>query len=204
MQFILEPLPYAYNALEPFIDQETMRIHHDKHHQAYTDKFNAAIKDLHGLEGKSAEEIVSKWSSFPDGVKNAVRNNGGGFINHNFFWKILKKDEKLQGKIAEAIVKRFGSFENFKKEFSDAAINRFGSGWAWLVLDKGKLEIVSTANQDTPLSEGKIPLLTIDVWEHAYYLKYKNVRPEYVNAFFSVINWKEVEKNYIRAMNIKQ
>ena len=192
----LEPLPYSYDALEPFIDAKTMEIHHDKHHQTYVDKLNAALEKHKELQGKKVNELLENLNKIPEEIRNAVRNNGGGHANHSFFWPLLKKNIKFDGEIAEAIKKRFGSFEKFKEEFSNAAMNRFGSGWVWLVLNNGKLEIVSTVNQDSPLSEGKIPLLTLDVWEHAYYLKYQNRRGEYVNAFFNIINWKRVNENF--------
>ncbi len=197
----LEPLPYPYGSLEPHIDSKTMEIHHDKHHQTYVDKLNAALEKHPELQKKKVNELLENLNKIPEEIRNAVRNNGGGHANHSFFWPLLKKDVKFEGKIADAINKRFGSFEKFKEEFSNAAVNRFGSGWAWLVLDKDKLEIVSSANQDNPLSEGKIPLLTLDVWEHAYYLKYQNRRAEYVNAFFNIINWKKVNENFV---NIKK
>ncbi len=193
----LEPLPYPYGFLEPYIDSKTMEIHHDKHHQTYVDKLNAALEKHKELQNKKVNELLENLNKVPEEIRNAVRNNGGGHANHSFFWPLLKKDVKFEGKIADAINKRFGSFEKFKEEFSNAAINRFGSGWAWLVLDKGKLEIVSSANQDSPLSEGKIPLLTLDVWEHAYYLKYQNRRAEYIGAFFNIINWKKVNENFV-------
>ncbi len=193
----LEPLPYPYGFLEPYIDSKTMEIHHDKHHQTYVDKLNVALEKHKELQNKKVNELLENLNKIPEEIRNAVRNNGGGHANHSFFWPLLKKDVKFEGKIADAINKRFGSFEKFKEEFSNAAINRFGSGWAWLVLDKGKLEIVSSANQDSPLSEGKIPLLTLDVWEHAYYLKYQNRRAEYVSAFFNIINWKKVNENFV-------
>ena len=197
----LEPLPYSYDSLEPYIDLKTMEIHHDKHHQTYVDKLNAALEKYPELQKKKVNELLENLNKIPEEIRNAVRNNGGGHANHSFFWPLLKKDVKFEGKIADAINKRFGSFEKFKEEFSNAAVNRFGSGWVWLVLDKDKLEIVSSANQDSPLSEGKIPLLTLDVWEHAYYLKYQNRRAEYIGAFFNIINWKRVNENFV---NIKK
>ena len=196
MKHELPKLGYEYNALEPYIDEQTMKIHHDKHHQTYVDKLNAALEPFAGLQKLKVEELLQKLDTVPEAARNAVKNNGGGVLNHTMFWTVLKKDVKMPKEIAAAIDKDFGSFENFKKTFSDAAMNRFGSGWAWLVLNKGKLEIVSTANQDTPLSEGKTPILLIDVWEHAYYLKYQNRRAEYVENFWKVINWDQVNKNY--------
>jgi len=195
----LEPLPYDYNALEPHIDEQTMKIHHDKHHQAYCDKFNAALKKQPELYDKKPEELIANLKDLPEEIRTAIRNNGGGFINHNFFWSILKKETQPTGEILEAINKKFGSIEKFKEEFSNAAKTRFGSGWAWLVLNNGELEIMSTPNQDSPLTQGKKPLLAIDVWEHAYYLKYQNKRPEYVENFFNIINWDKVNELYKKA-----
>lgn len=194
----LEPLPYSYDSLEPFIDAKTMEIHHGKHHQTYVDKLNAALEKYPELQKKEINELLKSLDKIPEEIRNAVRNNGGGHANHSFFWPLLKKNVKFEGGIADAIKKRFGSFDKFKEEFSNAAMNRFGSGWAWLVLDKGRLEIVSSANQDNPLSDGKIPILTLDVWEHAYYLKYQNRRNEYIDAFFNVINWKKTNENFLK------
>jgi Fe-Mn family superoxide dismutase len=199
-KFELPKLEYAYNSLEPYIDEQTMRIHHDKHHQTYTDKFNEALEKHPELFRKKPEEIIEDLNKIPEDIKIAVKNHGGGYVNHSFFWKILKKDTELRGKIKTAIDKKFGSFENFKKEFSDAATGVFGSGWAWLVLnEKKEMEIIKTSNQESPLTLGKIPLLVIDVWEHAYYLKYQNKRADYVSNFFNVINWKKVEETFINA-----
>lgn len=192
----LPKLPYDYNALEPHIDAKTMEIHHTKHHQAYINKFNAAVESEPSVKGKSAMELVSNLDTVPENIKGAVRNNGGGHVNHSFFWQILKKDVKPGGEILDAINSAFGSIDDFKSQFSAAAATRFGSGWAWLVDYNGKLEIMSTANQDSPLSLGKTPLIGIDVWEHAYYLKYQNRRPDYVAAFFNVINWDKVNEYY--------
>lgn len=192
-KFELPKLGYAYNALEPYIDEQTMILHHTKHHQTYTDKFNAALENNPELQSKKAEDIIAELNKVPESIRTAVKNNGGGYINHNFFWEILKKDVKFTGKIADEINKKWGNFEAFKKEFSDAALTQFGSGWAWLVKDKtGKLQIIKTANQDSPLSQGLTPLMCIDVWEHAYYLKYQNRRAEYIENFFKVINWEKV------------
>jgi len=196
----LEPLPYAYNSLEPYIDEQTMRIHHDKHHQAYFDKFTAAISGEMKLKDKKVEEILKDLSQISEKVKTAVVNHGGGYYNHSFFWQILKKDVPFSGKVSEAIVKQWGSFDKFKEELSNAAVGKFGSGWAWLVLNKGRLEIITTSNQDCPLSLGMVPLLNIDVWEHAYYLKYQNRRAEYVENFCKVINWKKVDELYNKAV----
>lgn len=201
MSFELPKLKYAFDALEPHIDARTMEIHHDKHHGGYTKKLNAAIEGT-DLDGKNIENILQNL----DMSNTAVRNNGGGYYNHNLFWEIMSPDGggKPEGELAEAIDKAFGSFEAFKDEFSKAAAGRFGSGWAWLcVHDGGKLEICSTPNQDNPLMpevgcKGN-PILGLDVWEHAYYLNYQNKRPEYIEAFFNVINWKEVSSRYAKA-----
>ena len=197
--YTLPKLPYSFDALEPFIDARTMEIHYTKHHQGYVDKLNAAVKGRPELEKMDVQELVNNLNNVPEAIRIAVRNNGGGHLNHSFFWPIMKKGVKMRGKIAEAINRDFGSFEKFREEFSNAAAGRFGSGWAWLVVSKGKLEVMSTANQDSPVSEGKKPVLGIDVWEHAYYLKYQNRRPEYIDAFFSVINWDRVNEHFERA-----
>ena len=198
MSFVLPNLPYAYEALEPHIDARTMEIHHGKHHAAYTNNLNAAIAGT-DLEGKSIEEIMALCKDKP-----AVRNNGGGFYNHNLFWEIMAPNAggNPTGELAQAINDAFGTFENFKDEFAKAAATRFGSGWAWLCVSNGKLEICSTPNQDNPfLGEGcsGTPILGLDVWEHAYYLNYQNRRPDYINAFFNVINWGEVAKRFAAA-----
>lgn len=193
----LQPLPYKYDSLEPFIDEETMKIHHDKHHQAYCDNFNKALQSHPKLFKKKPEELLAGIENVPEEIRDAVRNNGGGFVNHSFFWSILKKNTKPKGEILEAINKKFGSIESFKEEFGKAASTRFGSGWAWLVLNNRELEIISTPNQDSPLSKGMTPLLTIDVWEHAYYLKYRNKRQEYIQNFFNVINWDKVNEIFV-------
>lgn len=200
--FELPKLDYEYNELEPHIDAKTMEIHHSKHHAGYTKNFNAVLEKAN-VEEKSAEEIVAKYKDLPQEIQTAVRNNGGGYINHKFFWKVMSPNGGGQpsGELLDAIIVAFGSYNNFKEKFSTAAKTRFGSGWAWLVVNNGKLEIMSTANQDTPLSEDKTPILTLDVWEHAYYLKYQNKRPDYVEAFFNVINWEEVSKKYKEAMS---
>jgi superoxide dismutase, Fe-Mn family len=200
MAFELPKLPYAYDALEPHIDAQTMEIHHSRHHNAYTTNLNAAIAGTE-LEGKSIEEILKTL----DLSKAAVRNNGGGFYNHNLFWEIMSPNGggEPTGELAEAITSTFGSFEAFKDAFSKAGAGQFGSGWAWLVVKNGKLEVVGTPNQDNPLmpgvANGGTPILGMDVWEHAYYLKYQNKRPDYINAFFNVINWDEVAKRYAAA-----
>lgn len=196
MKHELPKLEYAYDALEPYIDAKTMEIHHTKHHQAYIDKLNLAIEKYPELQEKKVEELLKDLNKIPEDIRAAVRNHGGGHYNHSMFWKLLKKNVKMSEKVNVAIDESFGNFENFKKQFTDAALNRFGSGWAWLVLNKGKLEVLSTANQDNPVSEGKIPILGIDVWEHAYYLKYQNRRAEYVEAFWNIINWEEVNSNF--------
>ncbi len=199
MSHSLPELEYSYDALEPFIDAKTMEIHHSKHHQAYTNKFNEALAGHADLLALPAEKLITDLSKVPEGIRNAVRNNGGGFINHKLFWILLKTDVKFAGPAADAINAKFGGLEQFKEKFSAAAIGQFGSGWAWLVMNNGELDIMGTANQDSPLSEGKTPILCLDVWEHAYYLKYQNRRPEYVDAFFSVINWEKVNEFYLAA-----
>ena len=191
----LPPLPYDYNALEPHIDAKTMEIHHTKHHQGYTDKLNAAIEGT-DLAGKSIEEILTT-PNLPQGVIN----NGGGFYNHNLFWTILSPQGSGQpdGELMQAIESAFGSYENFVNEFETAAQTRFGSGWAWLVVDNGQLKVTSTANQDCPLMDGQTPILGLDVWEHAYYLNYQNRRPDYVSSFWNVVNWSQVAEYYANA-----
>lgn len=194
MTYTLPDLPYAFDALEPYIDEETMHLHHDKHHNTYVTNLNAAIEKHPELGEKTIEELLSDMDAVPTDIKTAVRNNGGGHANHSFFWKImaLNAGGEPTGAIKEAIDEAFGDFATFKEEFKKAAAGRFGSGWAWLVMENGKLAITSTANQDSPLMEGKTPILGLDVWEHAYYLKYKNVRPDYIEAFWNVVNWEEV------------
>lgn len=200
MAFKTPDLPYAYNALEPHIDETTMKVHHDKHHVGYTTKLNAAVEGTE-YEKMDAEELVAKRDSLPDNIKTAVRNAGGGHVNHSLFWTIMSPNGggAPTGELAEAINSAFGSFDAFKEQFDAAAKGRFGSGWAWLVVNNGTLEIMSTPNQDSPLSEGKTPILGLDVWEHAYYLKYQNRRPEYIQAFFNVVNWDQVAKNFAAA-----
>jgi Fe-Mn family superoxide dismutase len=201
MKHELPELGYEYDALEPFIDAKTMEIHHKKHHQAYIDKLNAAL-EKHSEICEDIFELLKDTSKIPEDIRQAVINNGGGHVNHSFFWKILAKDKKFSGKIKEEIEKEFGNFDNFKIKFKESALGRFGSGWTWLVLNKDKkLEIISTGNQDSPLSIGFIPVLGLDVWEHAYYLKYQNRRADYVDAFWNVINWEQVDKNYADALN---
>jgi Fe-Mn family superoxide dismutase len=196
MSHKLPELPYSHDALEPYIDAKTMEIHHSKHHQTYVDKLNAAIKDEASLSQLSVEQLVRNLNEVPEKIRTAVRNHGGGHINHSFFWPTLKKDVRQAGPVVDAIAKKFGSFDSFKENFSNSAALLFGSGWAWLVIDRGELSIVTTANQDSPISQGKTPLLGLDVWEHAYYLKYQNRRPEYISAFFNVINWEKINENY--------
>lgn len=198
MSFTLPPLPYPSDALEPHIDKTTMEIHHDKHHNAYVTNLNKALESAPDLSGKSLEELLANNCAIvPDAIKTAVRNNGGGHANHSFFWPILagKAGGAPTGEIASVINSNFSSFDTFKGKFNAAAAGRFGSGWAWLLKDGGgKFEISSTANQDSPLMEGKKPILGLDVWEHAYYLKYQNRRPEYIAAWWNVVNWNEVNK----------
>jgi Fe-Mn family superoxide dismutase len=198
MAHSVPPLPYDYNALEPHIDEQTMRIHHDKHHAAYVNNLNAALEKHPELAGKSVEELVKGINTVPEDIRTAVRNNGGGHINHTMFWEIMGpgKGGEPAGRIGDAIKSSFGDFEKFKTQMNDAGVKRFGSGWAWLIDAGGKLTIESTANQDSPLMEGKKPLLGIDVWEHAYYLKYQNRRPDYLAAWWSVVNWDAVNKRF--------
>jgi Fe-Mn family superoxide dismutase len=196
--FTLPALPYAFDALEPHIDARTMEIHHDRHHAAYVANLNKAVAGQAPLEGKSIEDLLSKLSSVPQEIRTTVRNNGGGHLNHTLFWQMMKQRGGGQptGDLAVAMNKAFGSFDAFKEAFTKAALGQFGSGWAWLTLDKKALAIESTPNQDNPLSAGRIPLLGVDVWEHAYYLKYQNKRADYVAAWFNVINWDFVTERY--------
>ena len=195
MAFELPKLEYDYKALEPHIDAKTMEIHHTKHHQGYTNKLNAAIEGT-DLANKSIEEILGSISDVPEKIRTAVQNNGGGFANHSLFWSVIapNKGGKPSGALAEAIDKDLGGFDKFKEDFSKAAGTRFGSGWAWLVLQNGKLSVESTPNQDSPIMAGKKPILGLDVWEHAYYLNYQNRRPDYVAAFFNIVNWDKVSE----------
>ncbi|MBB6448868.1 Fe-Mn family superoxide dismutase [Geomicrobium halophilum] len=197
----LPDLPYPTDALEPHIDEETMKIHHGKHHNTYVTKLNDALSGHDSLAKQSVEDLVTNLESVPEDIRTAVRNNGGGHANHSLFWQILSPDGggKPSGDLLSAIEKKWGSFDQFQEEFTNAALGRFGSGWAWLVVNNGDLEIQDTLNQDSPLTEGKTPVLGIDVWEHAYYLKYQNRRPEYVKAFWNVVNWPEVERRYKEA-----
>ena len=198
MAFELPALPYAYDALEPVIDADTMRFHHDKHHATYVANLNKALEAHPELFERSVEFLIAHLNHLPEDIKGAVRNNGGGTYNHTLFWEMMAPEGQtaFAGPVADKIKETFGSYEEFKKQFAAAAAGRFGSGWAWLVADGDKLEILSTANQDNPLTEGKRPLLCLDVWEHAYYLKYQNKRAAYIEAFFNVINWKDVEARY--------
>ncbi|PJE65349.1 superoxide dismutase [Candidatus Saccharibacteria bacterium CG10_big_fil_rev_8_21_14_0_10_47_8] len=194
--FELPSLGYDYAALEPYIDTKTMEIHHDKHHAAYVEKLNAALKGNPDLQSKTIEQLLSGLDSLPEDIRTVVRNNGGGHHNHTLFWESMKPGgvKEPDSKLAEAISTTFGSFEDFKAKLGEAAVGRFGSGWAWLVKNGDKLEIYSTANQDSPLTDGKTPILGLDVWEHAYYLKYQNRRPEYIENWWSVVNWDVVAK----------
>jgi Fe-Mn family superoxide dismutase len=200
MAYEVPDLPYDYNALEPHIDEQTMRLHHDKHHQAYVDKANAALEGT-DWDGKPVEEVLQSLSDLPDDIRTAVRNNGGGHANHSLFWEIMSPDGggEPDGDLASAIDDAFGGFDSFKDEVKTAGVGQFGSGWAWLVHDGSGLAVVATANQDTPLSDGKTPLLGVDVWEHAYYLKYQNKRPDYIDAWWNVINWGEVGRRFSEA-----
>jgi superoxide dismutase, Fe-Mn family len=199
MPFTLPPLPYTVEALEPHIDRMTMEIHHGKHHAAYVTNLNKALESAPDLAGKSIEELLANnCAAVPESIRTAVRNNGGGHINHSMFWQIMAPDAGGEpvGNVAQAIVGAFGSFKDFKDKFTQAGATRFGSGWAWLLKSGGKLEITSSANQDSPVMEGKFPVMGLDVWEHAYYLKYQNRRPDYMAAWWSVVNWKEVENRF--------
>ena len=200
-QFELKPLPYAYDELEPYIDKETMMLHHDKHEKAYVDNLNKAIAKYPELYKKGIEGILKNLDSVPEDVRETVKNNAGGVYNHEFFWSIMspEKDQTPSGELLKAINRDFESLENFKNKFKEAALGRFGSGWAWLVSDKdGKLSIISTPNQDTPISKGLTPILGLDVWEHAYYLKYQNRRGDYIDNWWHVVNWKQVEDNFAK------
>jgi Fe-Mn family superoxide dismutase len=200
MPFSLPPLPYAADSLEPHIDKMTMEIHHGKHHNAYVTNLNKALESAPNLANKTIEELLANSCAIvPENIRPAVRNNGGGHINHSMFWTIMAKGGGGQpgGKLADAIKSTFGGFDQFKEKFNNAAATRFGSGWAWLIKDgSGKLDVYSTANQDSPVMEGKLPVMGLDVWEHAYYLKYQNRRPDYVAAWWNVVNWAEIEKRF--------
>ncbi len=199
MTYELPPLPYDYSALEPYIDTQTMQLHHDKHHQAYVNNLNAALKDNSQFSSMNVDDLMRHIKDVPDSARTAVRNNGGGHSNHSMFWQIMKPNGGGQpsGALASAIDSTFGSFDAFKTQFNDAGVKRFGSGWTWLVLDQsGKLSVISSANQDSPLMDGMYPVMGNDVWEHAYYLKYQNRRPDYLNAWWNVVNWDEIAKRY--------
>jgi Fe-Mn family superoxide dismutase len=202
MAFEVPPLPYDYNALEPYIDTQTMQLHHDKHHAAYVNNLNAALQNAPQFAALPIEQLIQRLNEVPDTIRTAVRNNGGGHLNHSMFWQIMTPNGGGQpsGELGNAINSTFGSFDQFKAAFNDAGVKRFGSGWAWLILDKnGSLQVVSTANQDSPLTDGSFPIMGNDVWEHAYYLKYQNRRPDYLNAWWNVVNWSEIEKRYQQA-----
>jgi superoxide dismutase, Fe-Mn family len=204
--FTLPPLAYAYDALEPHIDTRTMQIHHDLHHGAYVKNLNAAVAKYPKLQGKSAEDLIRDLKAIPEDVRNTIRNNGGGHVNHTMFWEIMgpKGGGEPTGALADAIVARFGSFADFKKQFNEAGMKRFGSGWAWLVRTKiGKLDIISTPNQDSPIMVNDFPILGNDVWEHAYYLLYQNKRADYLNAWWNVVNWEAVGQRYEIAAKLK-
>ena len=200
MAFSVPDLPYPYDALEPHIDEATMRVHHDKHHQAYVDKANAALEGTEWAD-RDVEDVLKNLSALPADKQAAVRNNGGGHYNHTLFWQMLSPDGGGEpgGEVGAAIADAFGSFDAFKSEFKEAGITQFGSGWAWLVKDGSGLAVVKTPNQDSPISDGKVPLLGCDVWEHAYYLKYQNKRPDYIDAFWNVVNWDYVGERYASA-----
>jgi superoxide dismutase, Fe-Mn family len=201
MAFELPPLPYDYNALEPYIDTQTMQLHHDKHHATYVTNLNNALKD-NEFANLSVEEVITRLNEVPESARTAVRNNGGGHLNHSMFWQIMAPNAggAPTGELAAAIDSAFGSLDAFKAAFNDAGVKRFGSGWTWLVLDKsGKLQVTSTANQDSPLLDGLYPIMGNDVWEHAYYLKYQNRRPEYLGAWWNVVNWNEIAKRFDQA-----
>jgi superoxide dismutase, Fe-Mn family len=203
MAYELPPLPYPFDALEPHIDAKTMEIHHDKHHQTYVTNANNALKDHPDLANKPVEDLISNLNAVPEAIRTTVRNNAGGHANHTLFWKILSPNGggEPKGNLATAINSTFGGFEQFKEKINAAGAARFGSGWAWLVVNKeGKLDVISTANQDNPLMEGLKPVIGVDVWEHAYYLKYQNRRPEYLKAWWNVVNWDEAERNYQAAL----
>ena len=197
MSYEVPPLPYAYDALEPHIDQQTMELHHDKHHQAYVDKANAALEGTE-FDGQPVEEVLKRLSDLPSDKQGPFRNNGGGHYNHSLFWETMSPDGggEPTGELASAITDAFGSFDAFKEQFEAAGVGQFGSGWAWLVLDGGQLKVRSTANQDNPVSDGQVPLLGNDVWEHAYYLKYQNKRPDYLKAWWDVVDWDKVSERY--------
>ncbi len=196
--FTVPPLPYPFDALEPYIDAQTMQIHHDKHHAAYVANLNKAVADFPELGKESVQDLLKDLSALPEKVRTAIRNQGGGHYNHSIFWQMMKKNGggEPSGELAQAIDKKFGSYSHFKEQFTKAAVGQFGSGWAWLILDNNELRIQPTPNQDSRISEGELPLLGVDVWEHAYYLKYQNRRPDYVTAWFNTINWDYVSQRF--------
>lgn len=198
MAYKLPELPYAYDALAPHIDEETMKLHHDKHHATYVEKTNGAVEKHPELADKTIEELVANLDSVPEDIRTVVRNNGGGHANHSFFWEILSPNGggEPTGALKDAIEETFGSFDKFKEEFAAASAGQFGSGWGWLVVNNGKLEVTSTPNQDSPLTDGKTPVIGLDVWEHAYYLNYQNKRPAYIDAFWNVVNWEKANEIY--------
>jgi Fe-Mn family superoxide dismutase len=198
MPYQLPPLPYSFDALEPHIDAKTMEIHHDKHHATYVNKLNEALASHPDLQAKSVEDLLRGFDQVPEPVRNAVRNHGGGHANHSLFWEVMGPGGggNPSGPIAEALQRDFGSFESFKEKLTNAAANQFGSGWGWLVASGGKLDVIARPNQDSPLMEGKTPLLGVDVWEHAYYLKYQNRRPDYLTAWWNTVNWQAVSQRY--------
>lgn len=200
MTYKLNPLPYGYDALEPYIDAETMKVHHDGHHKTYAEKLNSTVENYDDLNEMSAEDLLKNINNLPEEIQTPVRNFGGGFVNHNFLWSILKKDVDFSGEIAKEITLKFGSYDKFKEKFSDAAMKVFGSGYAWLVLSSGELEIVTSQNQNSPLSDGKIPLITIDMWEHAYYLKHQNKKADYIKEYFNVLNWEKINEIYVNEL----
>lgn len=200
--FVISDLPYAYNALEPYIDEATMRLHHDKHHATYIKNLNDVLNGHDNFLNMEINKLIKNLDQVPGDIRFKVRNNGGGHANHTFFWESMTKNssKKPLGELAKGIDEVFGSFESFKEKFATQALGRFGSGWAWLVVDGGKLVVMDTPNQDSPLMEGKIPLLSLDIWEHAYYLKYQNRRIEYIEAWWNVVNWDEVDKRFLDTM----
>lgn len=200
--FTLPELPYAYNALEPYIDEATMKLHHDKHHQAYIDNLNKALEGQENLLQLSVEELIKDLNKVPETIRTKVRNHGGGHANHSLFWQIMAPatGQKPEGTLAEALISTFGSIEKFQEQFTTVSMGRFGSGWAWLVIEDGKLKIEDTPNQDSPIMEGKNPILGLDVWEHAYYLKYQNRRADYIKAWWTIVNWREVEKRFLKVV----
>ncbi len=202
MAFELPPLPYDYTALEPYIDEQTMRLHHDKHHQTYVTNLNNALQGQSQFENLGIEDLMRRINEVPENIRTAVRNNGGGHVNHSMFWQIMKPNGggEPTGALAQAITQTFGSFDQFKAAFNDAGTKRFGSGWVWLVMNSsGNLQVISTANQDSPFMDGLYPVMGNDVWEHAYYLKYQNRRADYLNAWWNVVNWDEIARRYERA-----